>query len=222
MLSRRRGAGSRAPIGAARRRRSAVGRPPSPAAVGVRGSAALARGAPRPRGGSRRRAAARAPATPNGTSALPSCRVGRQQRDAPRAARSRPRGSRPCGAGRGPRRMSRWCRWPASAWCQRLALAPARRTNENTVSRIGTPRITTGMSERARRRSRCCRENGSSVRPPIVIVGTASSRPRNSAPASPMMICAGLQLNGRKPDAHADRDDRDERRDVRAVEVARP
>ena len=42
-------------------------------------------------------------------------------------------------------------------------------------------------------------ENAKSVRPPIVIVGTASNSPRNSAPASPMMIFAGFQLNGRKP-----------------------
>ena len=42
-------------------------------------------------------------------------------------------------------------------------------------------------------------ENAKSVRPPIVIVGTASNRPRNSAPASPMMIRAGFQLNGRNP-----------------------
>ena len=42
-------------------------------------------------------------------------------------------------------------------------------------------------------------ENAKSVRPPIVIVGTASNTPRNNAPASPMMIFAGCQLNGRKP-----------------------
>ena len=51
----------------------------------------------------------------------------------------------------------------------------------------------------ARRRSTCCPENAKSVRPPIVIVGTASSTPRKSAPASPMMIFAGFQLNGRNP-----------------------
>ena len=42
-------------------------------------------------------------------------------------------------------------------------------------------------------------ENAKSVRPPTVIVGTASSKPRNNAPASPMMILAGFQLNGRNP-----------------------
>ena len=42
-------------------------------------------------------------------------------------------------------------------------------------------------------------EKARSVRPPISIVQTASSNPRNNAPASPIMILAGFQLNGRKP-----------------------
>ena len=35
--------------------------------------------------------------------------------------------------------------------------------------------------------------------PPIVIVGTASNTPKNSAPASPIMMRAGFQLNGKNP-----------------------
>ena len=44
------------------------------------------------------------------------------------------------------------------------------------------------------------------------------SSPRNSAPASPMMIRAGLKLCGRNPTQIADGDHGDERRDVRALE----
>ena len=55
----------------------------------------------------RRRARARCPR---------SCTWGPARR--PRAARSTPTGSRPCAAGRARVASSRWCRWPASAWCQ--------------------------------------------------------------------------------------------------------
>ena len=66
------------------------------------------------------------------------------------------------------------------------------------MSSIGTPRITNGMTRGAKKKN-VWPLNWSAVRPPTRIVLAASSRPRNSAPASPMKILAGWALRGRNP-----------------------
>ena len=117
-----------------------------------------------------------------------------------------------------PRRMSRWWRWPASAWCQCWRLT-SRRTNENTTSRIGTPRITTGIGEGREEEVRVARERE---------VGSAADRDRRHREQHAEEQRArvahddlrGMPVERQEPDAHADRDDRDERRDVVAAEIA--
>ena len=66
----------------------------------------------------------------------------------------------------------------------------ARRTMARRVSRIGTPRMTSGMKIGAKKKY-ACPLNDSEVRPPTRIVDTAMSRPSRSAPVSPMKMRAG-------------------------------
>ena len=68
----------------------------------------------------------------------------------------------------------------------------------NSVSRIGTPRITTGMRIGAKKKNELP-EKLRSVRPPTTIVDAAISRPSSRAPPSPMKMRAGWMLWGRKP-----------------------
>ena len=117
-----------------------------------------------------------------------------------------------------PRRMSRWCRWPASAGAS-AARDSSRRTNENTVSRIGTPRITTGISSGAKKKY---------VLPGEREVGAAADRDRRHREQHAEEQRARVAhddlrrvpVERQEAEAHADRDDRDERSDVRAVEEA--
>ena len=161
------------------------------------------------RGRRRRRARARCP---------PSCRWG----PARRAESSAVHAHRITTVRRWPwpSRMRRWCRWPASAWCQCWRLT-SRRTNENTMSRIGTPRMIDRDREGREEEVRVARERE---------VGAPADRDRRDREQHPEEQRArvahddlrGMPVERQEADAHADRDDRDERRDVVAAEVARP
>jgi hypothetical protein len=68
----------------------------------------------------------------------------------------------------------------------------------HAVSRIGTPRITSGRNSGAKKKN-AWPENSTSggVFPPTAIVAAAISRPSCSAPASPMKMRAGWTFHGR-------------------------
>ena len=66
------------------------------------------------------------------------------------------------------------------------------------MSNSGTPRITSGMTNGAKK-NHDWPVNESSDWPPTAIVDAAISRPSSSAPESPMKTLAGWKFQGRNP-----------------------
>ena len=81
-----------------------------------------------------------------------------------------------------PRRIRRWCRWSLSATATPTPRL-ARRTIENAVSKIGTPRITSGMNSGAKKKN-VWPENG--------LVAVAADRDRGGRHEQPEHERAGV------------------------------